>query len=85
MAQFKFLLPSTTEFFFDLPGPTCGFGQLMIGAVEDKETDVTFFDSFESLVNVALPHSQPINNRTVLVLKYEREKILYTPTNLHQL
>ena len=85
MAQFKFLLPSTTKFFFDLPGPTCGFGQLMIGAVEDKETDVTFFDSFESLVNVALPHSQPINNRTVLVLKYEREKILYTPTNLHQL
>ena len=41
-------------------------GQLVVGTVKNVVTNVTLFDSFKTLVHVALPQCQPLQNGAVL-------------------
>ena len=59
----------------NLPGSTCGFWQLVIGAVENEKTDVALLNAFEAFVNVSLPNRQPFHNRAILVLCRNRGDI----------
>ena len=56
------------------------FGHLISGSMQDEKTNIAFFNSFESFINISLPKCQCVHKRSILMLKKIRSIEMYYST-----